>query len=53
MTQEVDSAVERNKHRPSGSASVALRRFTHPERDGDASGIPIDQAPRTRPARSP
>ena len=35
MTQEVDSAVERNKHRPSGSASVALRRLTHPERDGD------------------
>jgi hypothetical protein len=34
MTQEVDSAVERNEHRPSGSASVALRRLTHPERDG-------------------
>ncbi len=43
MTQEVDSAVERNKHRPSGSAPVALRRLTHPERDGGRVSDPVSQ----------
>jgi hypothetical protein len=46
MTQEVDRRVERNsEHRRLGSAAVALRRLSHPGRDGGVvvEGDPISQ----------
>ena len=46
MTQEVDRRVERNsEHRRLGSAAVALRRLSHPGRDGGGrvEGEPISQ----------
>jgi hypothetical protein len=46
MTQEVDRRVERNsEHRRLGSAAVALRRLSHPGRDGGVGveGDPISQ----------